>query len=164
MNSRNLSIIVKKIEKLQTAIFMDLSNGLLKFPTSVIRILRIDCFGNIWFKIYKPYVEMNQFQDYSFAQLFFYNKRFGFFVRVQGYADIVFNEGELIGENESMNDPYVQKKCLIHFKILYFEYFILKKKSRNYKDELRRYLIHFFKSLRSLFAKEFKLSGYKYFF
>lgn len=81
-----------RLRDLQTAIFTDFSDAVLKFPTNVISIENVDNLGNIFFRVRKPYRDTSGMSQRFFARLQFYNRKFDYYITVEGWAVIVPGE------------------------------------------------------------------------
>lgn len=88
-----LAFISNSIEKLNTAIFYNFSNSLLKFPACIIRVTGFDENGNLWFAVKKPYEDITGLDKEFPAQLNFYNKIHRFYVTVYGKATLIPDKG-----------------------------------------------------------------------
>jgi hypothetical protein len=87
----HLDFIIPRIKKLQTALFTDDSQCMLKFPISVISVAFIDDEGTIWFKINKRY-SVDDHSNSFHCKLQFYNKGYNYFILAQGNASIHSNK------------------------------------------------------------------------
>lgn len=102
--------IIAKITHLKTAIFLDFSESIVKFPTSVIEITSINEARELFLPIHRPYPDLSGMEKVFPVALHFYNKQCDYYVNVEG-------DGRLISE-------YVTgKELLICVKINRMEYF-----------------------------------------
>ncbi len=90
-----ISFLQEKIQELQTALFFDDSESLLKFPTHVIAGTEIDVEGQLWFVIPKPLQQLGAFNHEFHAKLDFFKKGKEFYIKVLGKASIVINSDEM---------------------------------------------------------------------
>ncbi|MBS1596954.1 MAG: pyridoxamine 5'-phosphate oxidase family protein [Bacteroidetes bacterium] len=90
-----IKFLQKKIQELQSALFLTDSDSLVKMPTHVISSAEADDAGNIWFIIPKPSQHVNAFDETFSAKLDFFKKGKGFYLKVQGNATIVANKKEI---------------------------------------------------------------------
>lgn len=84
----------EELLKLDTAIFRDYSTSYIKFPTTIIHLTRISSDGIVWFKLKKPYKELTSFDECFFCELNFYKKAAEYFIKLEGYGNIVRTENE----------------------------------------------------------------------
>ncbi len=50
----SISFLQDKIQRIGSALFYNLSGGVLKFPTTIVSILKVDELANIWFFMNQP--------------------------------------------------------------------------------------------------------------
>jgi hypothetical protein len=136
----NLQTVQEKINELQTALFYDLSNSVLKIPVSVIQVLTIDELGQIWFAM--PF-QSHYLQDYNrdfLSELHFFRKGKDFYLNITGKAFLVLDPEEV---NNLYSVPEEIKKkvqanelVLLKVKIRTADYFVRKiySEKKNYKE------------------------------
>jgi general stress protein 26 len=90
-----ISFLQEKIQELQTALFFDDSESLLKLPTHVIAGTEIDTEGQMWFVIPKPLQQLGAFNQEFHAKLDFFKKGKDFYIKVLGKASIVTDKAEM---------------------------------------------------------------------
>ena len=91
-----LDFITSKITELETAVFHSHSNSVLNLNATVIRTLKIDENGYIWFMVNRPAQVINEFEKQFPVALNYYKKGAQFFVNVFGIARIVTDPEELV--------------------------------------------------------------------
>ena len=64
----------ERIINLGSAIFFNLSESVLKLPTSIVRIIHVDDYGYIWFFMQKPQQQLNEFEKEFPVKLDFFRK------------------------------------------------------------------------------------------
>jgi hypothetical protein len=84
-----------KILQLQSALFFNCSNSVLKIPNQVINALYADELGQVWFCIPPPFQSMYEFDKAFPAQLDFFKKEADFFLKITGKAFVVNDPEEL---------------------------------------------------------------------
>jgi general stress protein 26 len=94
--SEQLDFITSKISELQTAVFHSHSNSVLNLNPTVIRVLKIDENGYLWFFVNRPPQAVNEFEKQFPVALNFYKKGVPFFVNLFGIARIVIDPEELV--------------------------------------------------------------------
>ena len=87
-NSQELQagILKSKINELQSALFFNESNSIVKLPTHVVSDVELDSEGQIWFVIPKPPMHIEAYDIETPAKLDFFKKGKDFFVKVRGTA------------------------------------------------------------------------------
>jgi hypothetical protein len=113
---KDIYFLCDKIKQLRTAIFINFSTALLKFPVSIIEVTATDDEGNLCFRITKTYHCIEDFDQIFPAQLHFYNKAFNYRISAHGKATIAED---------------TEQYAIIKFKILSAEYYFFNKKSSN---------------------------------
>lgn len=109
--------IGERIERLDTALFSGPSSCW-RYPSCIIRKLRMDKSGkSLWFRM----TNISMHEDPNVATpafLFCYNKRYDFYITVEGKTTIIGHAGELISP-EGWVDPILraQRTYLIRFDI-----------------------------------------------
>jgi len=89
ISSPSLHFINNNIKKLQTAIFYNFSDSILRFPACIIHEISSDKNGQLLFLLQKPYRDISDFDNSFAGQLHFYNKHFDYYIIVYGNASIV---------------------------------------------------------------------------
>jgi hypothetical protein len=124
LNQSNLLFLQEKIQDLGTALFFSLHGSLLKMPTSVVRILRVDEFGQVWFLVPRPLQALQEFDQDFPTRLEFFRKGRSFYLHITGRAFIVKDPEQV---NSLMADGILQQSgddlVLIKVKMLKGEYF-----------------------------------------
>ena len=98
--------------ELQSALFFNESNSIVKLPTHVISDVELDSEGNVWFVIPKPAMHIDAYDREIPAKLDFFKKGKDFFVKIRGIAylqtDLQEAKASLsAGMHERMNDEQV---------------------------------------------------------
>jgi len=91
-----IKFLQQKVQELQSALFLTESDSLIKIPTHVITSAEADDKGQIWFIIPKPAQQINTFDKDFFAKLDFFKKGKGFYLKIQGIANIITDKKELL--------------------------------------------------------------------
>ena len=91
-----LSFLQKRIEEIGSAIFYNLSESVLKLPTSIVSTRKVDEYGFIWFFIEKPKQHLSEFEQEFPVKLDYYKKGLGYFLQVSG-------KGFVVNDPEEMN-------------------------------------------------------------
>jgi general stress protein 26 len=134
-----LCFLQEKIIELQTALFYNFSSSVFKPPTSLIRALRVDDCGQIWFCMPVHGGLVNELDKDFPCLLQFFRKGANFHVRITGKAHIVNDPEEVNGiawaENGMKSAWITGKIMLIKTKIQYADYFEQKTKAVVHKRE-----------------------------
>ena len=144
-----LTILKEKITELQTALFYDLSNSVLKLPVSVISILSVDDLGQVWFAIPFHSYYRKEYDGEFLADLHFFNKRKEFYLNISGKAFLVYDPEELKHidwiPDESKKNVLAKKLMVIKVKIRTVDYFA--RKNQPEKKDYRRFLNQIYSTL-----------------
>lgn len=89
------SFLQERIEEIGSAIFYNLSDAVLKLPTSVVTSLQVDDYGFVWFCVQKPPQHLNEFEQEFPVKLDFYKKGKGYFLQVAGRGFVVTDPEEM---------------------------------------------------------------------
>ncbi len=124
LNHSNLLFLQGKIQDLGTALFFSLNSSLLKMPTSVVRILKVDELGQVWFSVPRPSQALHEFDRDFPTRLEFFRKGRSFYLHITGRAFIINDPEEVNGVMangilQGAADQFV----LIRVKMLKGEYF-----------------------------------------
>jgi hypothetical protein len=115
-----------RIKNLGSAIFFNLSESVLKLPTSIVRIIHVDEYGYLWFFMQKPQQQLNEFEKEFPVKLDFFRKGLDYSLQVIGKGSIVNDPEELlvvttnIGETKKFNP---EKMILAKVKMTRADYF-----------------------------------------
>ncbi|PWT72907.1 MAG: hypothetical protein C5B59_14720 [Bacteroidetes bacterium] len=91
----SLQFLKQKIDALQNALFFPLSDSPLKIPTCVVRTIKLDEVGQIWFTLPCPKQLIYTFDNSFGARLDFSRKGQEFFLKIIGTAFIVIDPEEI---------------------------------------------------------------------
>lgn len=124
--NQQLTFLQEKINEIGSAIFFNLSNSVLKLPTSIVNTLKVDDYGFVWFYIQKPRQDLREFDKEFPVRLDFFRKGANYFLQVMGKAWIVSDPEEMNILEETLPDDIRQKASesivLLKVKILKAEY------------------------------------------
>lgn len=95
--NHQLSFLQQRIEEIGSAIFYNLSESVLKLPTSIVSTVKVDEFGFVWFTIQKPIQNLSEFEKEFPVKLDYYRKGTGYFLQVTG-------QGFMVTDPEEMNN------------------------------------------------------------
>src|SRR5919206_1143068 len=113
--NNQLNFLQEKIQEIGSAIFFNLSDSVLKLPTSIVTTLRVDEFGYVWFFVQKPKQSLREFETEFPARLDFFKKGKNCFLQVMGKAWVVTDPEEL---NTFMTLPEYMKEAALNGMVL----------------------------------------------
>lgn len=123
--NQQLSFLQEKIHEIGSAIFFNLSDSVLKLPTSIVSTLKVDDYGYVWFYMPKPKQELTVFDHEFPVRLDFFKKGASFFLQVSGKGWVVNDPEELNALNLGGSDTgkVINDLILVKVKILKGEYY-----------------------------------------
>lgn len=123
---QQLNFLQEKIQEIGSAIFFNLSDSVLKLPTSIVNTLQVDEYGFVWFFVQKPKQNLREFENEFPVRLDFFRKGTSCFLQVSGKGWVVTDPEEvnsfvmLPGEAKQIA---MDEMVLVKVKILKAEYF-----------------------------------------
>ncbi len=93
--NQQLNFLQEKIREIGSAICFNLSNSVLKLPTSIVTTLQVDDYGFVWFFIQKPKQLLTEFESEFPVRLDFFKKGKSHFLQVAGKARVVNDPEEM---------------------------------------------------------------------
>ena len=141
----NLDFIRTRIYDIKTALMYNLSDKLIKTPTSLISVLKVDDKGQIWFVMNRPPQQMEKSEQRFPARLQFYRKGKPYYMSISGQAAMV---EEIAALNHLFNGPRTVRKVaannlvVVKFKMNSVEYHEQEsaKKPKNAVSKMLQYL------------------------
>ena len=94
-SNQQLNFLQDKIQEIGSAIFFNLSDSILKLPTSVVTSLKVDDYGFVWFLLQKPKQQLREFDNGFPVRLDFFRKGKNYFLQVSGKAWVVTDPEEM---------------------------------------------------------------------
>jgi len=124
-NQQQLSFLQDKIKEIGSAIFFNLSDSVLKLPTSIVSTIRVDDMGYVWFFVQRPKQSIQEFETEFPVRLEFYKKGKSYFLQVSGKGWVVSDPEEVNATfNFAEQSPEVNSQMLlVKVKIMRAEYF-----------------------------------------
>ena len=95
MVNQQLLFLKEKIQDINSAIFFNLSEAVLKLPTSIITTLKVDEFGYVWFFVERPRQQLNEFEREFPTRMDYFRKGKDHSLQIMGKAWIVTDPEEL---------------------------------------------------------------------
>lgn len=124
--NQQLSFLQEKIREIGSALFFNLSESVLKLPTSIVSTLRVDDFAYVWFFVQKPQQRLNEFETEFPVRLDFFKKGSGCFLQVNGKGWVVSDPEEL-NSFESLDEEErklaISEMVLVKVKIMRADYY-----------------------------------------
>jgi hypothetical protein len=124
MKDPDLSFLQAKIASIGTALFFCENKYILSFPAYIVKALKTDDQGYIWFFISRNWKEKLSYDVPFPADLEFYRKGYPYSIKIGGYASLI-NDAKLIhqfmqdvsGESISVNEEAISGVLLVKVKI-----------------------------------------------
>jgi general stress protein 26 len=119
-SSNSIPFLQNKIQGIGSALFYNMSGNVLKFPTTIVSVLKVDELANIWFFTNRPEQHLQEFDKEFLADMQLYRKGKGYYLQITGKAYIVNDPEELnsiIGLSDEVKAKAFQEMVLIKFKI-----------------------------------------------
>lgn len=123
---KQISFLKEKIQDIRSALFCNMSNSVLKMPTTIISTLKVDEIGQIWFFIPRPLQFIHEFDREFPVRLDYFRKGRDFFMRILGKAFIVSDPEEinsLLTLSPEEKDMAYDKLVLIKVQMQAADYF-----------------------------------------
>lgn len=120
-----IEFLREKISDIRSALFFSQNNDVIKMPTSIITVLRVDEDGNVWFFVNRPQQYLDAFEKEFPARLDFFRKGKSYFLQVTGKAFIVNDQDvidELAGSSPQITESAMHELVLMKVKIFNAEY------------------------------------------
>src|SRR4051812_29706369 len=124
--NQQLNFLQEKIKEIGSAIFFNLSDSVLKLPTSIVTTLKVDDYGYVWFFIQKPKQQLKEFETEFPVRLDFFRKGTRFFLQVNGKGWVVNDPeevnsfGGIVADQDSQP---LKNMVLVKVKIMKAEYY-----------------------------------------
>jgi hypothetical protein len=118
--ANSIPFLQDKIQGIGSALFYNLGGGVLKFPTTIVSILKVDEVANIWFFTNRPEQQLNEFDKQFPVHMQFYRKGKGYYLQITGHAYIINDPEELnglIGLSDDIKAKAFKEMVLVKVKI-----------------------------------------------
>jgi hypothetical protein len=113
--NQQLNFLQEKIREIGSALFFNLSESVLKLPTSIVSTLKVDDYGFVWFFVQKPMQSLKEFEREFPVRLDFFRKGSGCFLQVNGKGWVVTDPEEM---NSFITLPEDAKKLAMNEMVL----------------------------------------------
>src|SRR3954471_23309159 len=124
--NQQLNFLQEKIQEIGSALFFNLSESVLKLPTSIVSTLKVDDYGFVWFFVQKPMQNLKEFESEFPVRLDFFRKGSGCFLQVNGKGWVVSDPEEMnsfVSLPEDAKRVALNEMVLVKVKILRAEYY-----------------------------------------
>src|SRR5689334_22868736 len=124
--NQQLNFLQEKIREIGSAIFFNLSDSVLKLPTSIVTSISVDEYGYVWFYIQKPKQNLKEFETEFPVRLDFFRKGKNSFLQVMGKGWMVNDPEEvnsLVPVPVDLNQESAGNMVLVKVKMLKAEYY-----------------------------------------
>lgn len=124
--NQQLAFLQDKIQQIGSAIFFNLSDSVLKLPTSVVTSMKVDDYGYIWFFVKKQSQQLQEFEQEFPVRLDFFKKGVDYFLQVSGKGWVVSDPEDLNTYSTLFNDvdpATATDSVLVKVKMLKAEYY-----------------------------------------
>lgn len=143
----------EKIMELGQALFYNMSEAVLKFPTSIIQALEVDEVRQVWFMVRRPAQMLSEFERDFDARLEFYKKGKDFYMHVSGRARMVIDPEEINGTVHlpvTVRNHAATDMVLVKLKIKDIQYFPYRRREKTAQPATRTSLhqLNLFKTLQ----------------
>ncbi len=124
-SSQQLNFLQEKIQQIGSAIFFNLSDSVLKLPTSLVSTLKVDDYGYVWFLVKKPQQHLQEFENEFPVRLDFFKKGTEYFLQVTGKGVVVNDPEEMntLKISGEWNTLMCEDVVLVKVKMMKAEYF-----------------------------------------
>ena len=126
VQAQQLHFLQEKIEQIGSAIFFNLSDSVLKLPTSLVTTLKVDDFGYVWFFVKKPNQHIQEFEKEFPVRMDFFKKGMDYFLQISGKGWVVTDPEQVshfIEANNEVHAGIFNDMVLVKVKMLRAEYF-----------------------------------------
>jgi hypothetical protein len=124
--NQQLNFLQQKIRDIGSAIFFNLSDSVLKLPTSIVTTLSVDDYGYVWFLVQKPKQSLKEFEAEFPVRLDFFRKGSDCFLQVNGKGWVVTDPEEVnsfVALPEEARQLAMNEMVLVKVKITKAEYY-----------------------------------------
>jgi general stress protein 26 len=124
-SSHQLNFLQQKIQQIGSAIFFNLSDSVLKLPTSLVSTLKVDDYGYVWFFVKKPQQHLQEFENEFPVRLDFFRKGSEYFLQVMGKGFVVNDPEEIntLKMSEEWDTLISDDTVLVKVKMMKAEYY-----------------------------------------
>ena len=132
--NQQLHFLQEKIGEIGSAIFFNLSDSVLKLPTSLVSTVKVDDYGYVWFFVKKPRQHVKEFEPEFPVQLDFYRKGVNCFLQVSGKGWVVTDPEQIsdfLAVTETAKNFSFEDMVLVKVKMLKADYYETQTRTKN---------------------------------
>jgi len=125
LTASQLQFFKERIIDIQSALFFNLSNAVLKLPNRIISIGHVDPVAQLWFFVNRPKQHISEFDREFPARLHFLRKGKSYFIKIEGRACLITDPEEinaLVDFTEEEKEKARKEQVLVKVKIHHIEY------------------------------------------
>ncbi|HVG41537.1 MAG TPA: pyridoxamine 5'-phosphate oxidase family protein [Chitinophagaceae bacterium] len=133
-SNQQLNFLQEKIKEINSAIFFNLSDSVLKLPTSLVNTLKVDDFGYVWLLFKKPKQHLQEFENGFPVRLDYFKKGSTCFLQIMGKAWVVTDPEEVntyLELNDDVHFSMLEDNVLVKVKMLKAEYYETQARTKN---------------------------------
>lgn len=122
----DITFLQDKIQGIGSALFYNMSSGVLKFPTRIVTVLKVDEAANIWFFVNRPAQNLYAFDREFPVRMQLYRKGKGYHLQITGKAYIIDDPEDvyaLVSLPQEIKMQAFQELVLVKVKISHVEYY-----------------------------------------
>ena len=132
--TQQLTFLQEKIKEINSAIFFNLSDSVLKLPTSLVNTLKVDDFGYVWMFFKKPKQHLKEFENGFPVRLDYFKKGSSSFLQIMGKAWVV-TDPEEVNDFKNLNETFdfsvLEDSVLVKVKMLKAEFYETPSRTKN---------------------------------
>jgi len=125
LTGSQLQFVKERIIDIQSALFFNLSDAVLKLPNRIISISHVDPVGQLWFFVNRPKQHISEFDKEFPAKLHFLRKGKNYFIKIEGRACLITDPEEtnaLLDFTEEDKEKARTEQLLVKVRIHNIEY------------------------------------------
>lgn len=123
--NQQLQFLRDKIKEIKTAILFNLSDSVLKFPTTIVSTVKTDDLGYVYFFVKKPKQDIREFETEFPVRLDYFQKGKECFLQIMGKAWVITDPEELTNFtclNEDVASELKPDMVLVKVKMMKADY------------------------------------------
>lgn len=159
--NKNLEFVTSKIKDTEVALFHCLTESILRIPNTVIRTLKVDDEGNIWFFVARPQQLISQFDQEFPVSLKYFKKGKSYTLQIFGTARMLTDVNDIQDEIKLSTEELNNALCtqlLIKVKINQVEFLDLAAQRYNMLQRLKASLFEMLHWAQPV-ARQYNFSG-----
>jgi hypothetical protein len=126
MSTNQIEFLQDKIREIGSAIFFNLSDSVLKLPTSIVNTIQVDEFGYVWFFVKKPKQDLREFETEFPVRMDYFKKGKECFLNIMGKGWVVTDPEEVntlqLSAIDQIKSYDTKEMVLVKVKILKADY------------------------------------------